>query len=136
MKAIRRRLRRLEARFIPQESAMDRRLQARIEAGLRRVAEARGEPYVAPPAEPRRDVKGYPGSAPGESTQRGARVIHLLIPRSIRVPISGNNAQFRNLPNKNNQTGQYISRYSEQQAARSTQEINPGNRNIRIQENR
>jgi len=70
MKAIRRRLRRLEARFIPQESAMDRRLQARIEAGLRRVAEARGEPYVAPPAEPVVMSKVTLALLRGKSTQR------------------------------------------------------------------
>jgi hypothetical protein len=53
MKAMDRRLRRLEDRYGPPvETEYSRELQRRIEAGCRRVAEARGEAYVPlpPPA--------------------------------------------------------------------------------------
>jgi hypothetical protein len=53
MKAMDRRLRRLEDRYGPPvETEYSRELQRRIEAGRRRVAEARGEAYVPlpPPA--------------------------------------------------------------------------------------
>jgi hypothetical protein len=50
MKAIARRLRRLEDRYGPPvETEYSRELQRRIEAGCRRVAEARGEAYEQPP---------------------------------------------------------------------------------------
>ena len=50
MKAMDRRLRRLEDRYgPPMETEYSRELQRRIEAGLRRVAEARGEDYVPLP---------------------------------------------------------------------------------------
>lgn len=47
MRTIDRRLRRLEGRFGPSvETEYSRELRRRIEAGRRRVAEARGEAYV------------------------------------------------------------------------------------------
>ena len=49
MRALQRRLLRLEDRFGPPvETEYSRELRRRIEAGLRRVAEARGIPYVPP----------------------------------------------------------------------------------------
>lgn len=50
MKTIVRRLRRLEDRFCPLvETEFSRRLQEKIEAGLRRVAEARERGELGPP---------------------------------------------------------------------------------------
>jgi hypothetical protein len=50
MKAISRRLCRLEDRYLPPvETEYSRELQRRIEAGRRRVAEMRGETYVPLP---------------------------------------------------------------------------------------
>jgi hypothetical protein len=50
MKAIARRLRRLEDRYGPPvETEYSRELQRRIEAGCRRVAEAMGEAHEQPP---------------------------------------------------------------------------------------
>ena len=53
MKVLNRRLRRLEDRYGPPvETEYDRRLLQQIEAGRRRVAEARGEPYRPLPPTP------------------------------------------------------------------------------------
>ena len=68
MKAIHRRLRRLEDRFGPPvETEYSRELERRIEAGLRRVAAATGEPYV-----PWRPTTPVAGLTLEEAIRRGS----------------------------------------------------------------